>query len=71
MKKNKIIFSPGFENAKGLLEEPEPSIKFIPEWYKKLSRFYVSNNIKHINLFLFLDPFIIYMSANNTNANNR
>ena len=50
MKKNKIIFSPGFENAKGLLEEPEPSIKFIPEWYKKLSRFYVSNNIKHINL---------------------
>ena len=31
------------------LSEPEPSIKFLPDWYRRLSRFQKSNNISKLH----------------------
>lgn len=49
MSKQKIIFSPGFQDDDRTLLPPEPSIKHIPEWYKNLSRFYTSNKFEDLN----------------------
>jgi hypothetical protein len=47
--KLKIIFSPSAIELKDSLLQPEPAIKFIPEWYKKISRFYKNNTISSLN----------------------
>ena len=40
-------------NKDNYTSEPEPSINFLPEWYKKLSRFGKSNNITKLQSKLF------------------
>lgn len=55
MKKELIIkFTPGFsinpdDLNNGLIVEPEESKIHLPDWYKKLSRFYKSNHISKLH----------------------
>jgi hypothetical protein len=47
--KLKIIFSPSSTALKNKIIEPVPAIKMLPEWYKKISRFYKDNSIRSLN----------------------
>ena len=49
MSKKEIIFSPAFDiNKKGMLE-PDQTVRYVPEWYKNLSRFEDSNSTKKLS----------------------
>jgi hypothetical protein len=40
----KIKFTPAFKNYKSYLLPPEPAVKHVPEWYRSLSKFDMSND---------------------------
>jgi hypothetical protein len=49
MSKKEIVFSPAFDiNKKGMLE-PDQTVRYVPEWYKNLSRFEDSNSTKKLS----------------------